>query len=88
MKKILFTVSALLVGMLLFGTDTHAYIDPSVTTYLIQVIAGVVIAIGAFVGLYYRKAKKKVTKAFGIDENKNKVVESDDIKIIEDNKEE
>ena len=83
MKKILFAVSCLLVGMLLFGIDAHAYIDPSVTTYLIQVIAGVVIAVGAFIGLYFRKAKKKVNDALGIDENKNKEVESDDIEITE-----
>lgn len=70
-------------SMLLFGINGHAYIDPSVTTYLIQVIAGVVIAVGAFVGLYFRKAKKKVSDALGIDENKNKEVESDDIRIVE-----
>ena len=59
------------------------YIDPSVMTYAIQAGAGIVIAIGAFVGLYFRKAKKKVNKKLGIDENKHKEVESDDIKIKE-----
>lgn len=76
----LFTFSA---GMLAFGMNGHAYIDPSVMTYLIQVVAGVVIAVGAVVGLYFRKAKSKITKAMGIDENKNKEVESDEI-IIND----
>lgn len=55
------------------------YIDPSVMTYAIQAIAGVVIAIGAVAGIYWRKAKKKVNEKLGIDENKNKEVESDDI---------
>lgn len=55
------------------------YIDPSVMTYAIQAGAGIVIAVGAFVGLYFRKAKKKVNKKLGIDENKNKEIESDDI---------
>lgn len=55
------------------------YIDPSVMTYAIQAGAGIVIAVGAFVGLYFRKAKKKVNKKFGVDENKNKEVESDEI---------
>ena len=55
------------------------YIDPSVTTYLIQAIAGVVVAVGAVVGIYFRKAKKKVNEKLGIDENKNKEVESDEI---------
>ena len=57
---------------------TH-YIDPSVVTYLIQAVAGVVIAVGAAVGIYFRKAKKKVNDKLGIDENKNKEVETDEI---------
>ncbi len=57
------------------------YIDPSVMTYAIQAGAGIVIAIGAFVGLYFRKAKKKVSKKMGIDENKHKEVESDEIVV-------
>ena len=61
-------------SLLIFG-----YIDPSVVTYAIQAGAGIVIAVGAFVGLYFRKAKKKVSKKLGVDENKNKEVESDDI---------
>lgn len=57
------------------------YIDPSVMTYAIQAIAGVVIAIGAAVGIYWRKAKKKMNDKLGIDENRNKEVESDEIII-------
>lgn len=57
------------------------YIDPSVMTYLVQAIAGVVIAVVAFFGIYYRKAKKKVSDKLGIDENRNKEVESDEIVI-------
>ena len=66
--------------------NTFGYIDPSVMTYAIQAGAGIVIAIGAFVGLYFRKAKKKVNKKLGIDENRNKEVESDDIEIKSDKK--
>ena len=58
-----------------------AYIDPSVMTYAIQAGAGVLIAVGAFVGLYFRKAKKKVNKKLNIDENRNKEVESDEIEV-------
>lgn len=65
--------------MLLFGVNANAYIDPSVITYLIQAIAGVVIAIGAVVGIYWRRAKKKINDKLGVDENRNKEVESDDI---------
>ena len=57
------------------------YIDPSVMTYAIQAGAGILIAVGAFVGLYYRKAKKKVSKKLNIDEKKNKEVESDEIEL-------
>ena len=53
-------------------TPVTLYIDPSVVTYLIQAVAGVVIAVGAVVGIYFRKAKKKVNDKLGIDENKNK----------------
>ena len=63
-------------SLLIFG-----YIDPSVMTYAIQAGAGIVIAVGAFVGLYFRKAKKKVSKKLGVDENKNKEVESDEIVV-------
>ena len=67
--------------MLLYSDNALAYIDPSVMTYAIQAIAGITIAIGAFVGIYFRKVKKKVSKKLGIDENKNKEVESDKIEI-------
>lgn len=60
------------------------YIDPSVMNYAIQAIVGIVIALGAFIGVYYRKAKKKINNKLGIDENKNKEVESDEIIINEE----
>ena len=63
------------------------YIDPSVMTYTIQAVAGLVIAIGAFVTVYFRKAKKKISNKFGIDENSNKEIESDDIVINKKSKE-
>ena len=47
----------------------------------IQAVAGVVIAVGAAAGIYWRKAKKKIDKSLGIDENRNKEVESDDIML-------
>ena len=73
----LFTVS-----MLLFGENGNAYIDPSVMTYVIQAVAGVIIAIGAVVGIYIRKAKKKVQDKLGIDDVKEQ--ESDDIVVSAD----
>lgn len=83
MKKLVKIGFIALSAALMFGTTASAYIDPSVMTYLIQVIAGVVIAVGAVVGIYFRKAKKKVNEKLGIDENKNKEVESDEITVDE-----
>lgn len=83
MKKILKLMIVLgftgLCSMLLFGRDINAYIDPSVMTYMIQAVAGIVIALGAAIGIYFRKAKKKMAEKLGIDENRNKEVESDEI---------
>ena len=66
------------------GANGSAYIDPSVMTYLIQAVAGVVVAVGAVVGLYWRRAKKKVSQTLGVDENRNKEVESDEIIVNTD----
>ena len=42
-----FVLYASFAGMLLFGANGFAYIDPSVMTYVIQAVSGIVIAIGA-----------------------------------------
>lgn len=69
--------------LILLNLNVAGYIDPSVMTYAIQTIAGVIIAVGAFLGIYLRKAKKKLNNKLGIDENRNKEVETDDIVINE-----
>ena len=71
-----------------FSINASAYIDPSVMTYAIQAGAGIVIAIGAVVGIYWRKARKKVSEKLGVDENRNKEVEADDIILKAEIKEE
>lgn len=63
--------------LLLFSGTACAYIDPSTTTFLIQAIAGVAIAIGAAVSIWWRRAKKKVQNVLHIDENAGKEVEED-----------
>jgi hypothetical protein len=63
--------------MFLLSRSAHAYIDPSITTYVIQAIAGVAVAVGAFVTIYWRRAKKKVNKTLGIDENAKKETEEE-----------
>lgn len=59
------------------------YVDPSVVTYGIQAIAGVVIAVGAVAAILWRKAKKKVTKALKLEEN-NKKEQDEEIKLVDD----
>ncbi len=74
-------------GVALFLTvPAHAYLDPSVMTYTIQVVAGIVVAVGAVVGIYWRKAKKKVQDKLGIDENAKKEVEADVVETNTDDK--
>lgn len=68
-----------------FMAPAFAYIDPSVTTYAIQAIVGVVVAVGAVAAIWWRKAKKKVANKLGIDENGKKTKEAD---VIEDDDEE
>lgn len=62
------------------------YIDPSVMTYAIQVIAGVVVAVGAVIGIYWRRAKKKVQDKLGIDESTKKEVEDDIVEFTDGKK--
>ncbi len=70
---------------IIFCSTAFAYIDPSTTTFIVQAVAGVAVAVGAVFTIWWRKAKKKVQKTLGIDENANKKQEAD---VIEDEDEE
>lgn len=84
--KSMLNVSFVLVGlMVMSAANVFAYIDPSVTTYGIQVVAGVVVAVGAVIGIWVRKARAKVQNKLGIDENVKKEVE-EDIVVFEEEK--
>ncbi len=54
-----------------------AYIDPSVATYAIQAVAGIVVAGGAVLSVMWRKARKKVQQKLNLDENSSKEVEDE-----------
>lgn len=58
-----------------FMSAALAYIDPSVTTYAIQAVMGIAVAVGAVFLIWWRKAKKKVSEKLGIDENAKKTAE-------------
>ena len=81
MKKLLAKtgiVALLAVYLMVFTMPmAHAYIDPSTTTYLIQAIAGIAVAVGSFVLIYWRRAKKKLNEKMGIDLDKNKEKEEE-----------
>lgn len=47
---------------MLLTTYAGAYLDPSTMTYLIQIIAGVLIAAGAAAGVVWHKLKRAVKK--------------------------
>ena len=62
MKKALSFMFYFAAAMAMFMTFAFAYIDPSAMTYLIQIIAGIVIACGAAFGFYRRKLKRSFRK--------------------------
>ena len=92
MKKLVLKVCSIMFFViwftLLFSMNAMAYIDPSVMTYAIQAIAGIAIAIAAAIGMYWRSAKRKISKKLGVDENKNKEVEADEIVVKKQDKDE
>lgn len=70
--------------MIMLAGHAFAYVDPSVMTYTIQVVAGVVVAVGAVVGVVWRRMKRKVQDKLGIDENAKKEVEDDVVEFQDD----
>ena len=83
MKKVLGVLYFTICFSMMFISPAFAYIDPSVMTYAIQVVAGIAVSVGAVVGIWWRKAKKKVQNTLGIDENAKKEVE-EDVVIMDD----
>jgi hypothetical protein len=61
MKKFLRNVGVFaayfLLTTIMLSTTAHAYLDPAATSYIIQIVAGVVIACGAFVGIFWKKIR-------------------------------
>lgn len=54
-----------------------AYVDPSVTSYALQAVVGVVVAAGAFFAVYWRRAKKKVQDKLNLQNHTQKEQEAD-----------
>lgn len=68
-------------------TPQMLYIDPSVMTYAIQAVAGVVVAVGAVAIILWRKAKKKVVETLNLEELSKKETEAE-VELIDEEPEE
>ncbi|MCC8357093.1 MAG: hypothetical protein LJU34_04470 [Oscillospiraceae bacterium] len=77
MKTIRTVFYTLCFALLLMVPACASYVDPSVTTFAIQAVVGVVVVAGAVIGVAWRKAKKKAMNVLHIDENAGKEVEDD-----------
>ena len=66
--------------MVMTPGQASAYIDPSTTTFIIQAGIGLAVAIAAGFTLYWRKAKRKISKAVGREEVTKD--ESDDLEDL------
>ncbi len=64
------------------------YIDISAVSFIIPSVTAIAVAVGSFVYLRVKKAKSKVSKALGIDENAGKEVEEDVVLTDEETVEE
>lgn len=69
---------------LMLAMPARAYVDPSIMTFTVQIIAGVAVAVGAVAGVLWRRAKKKVQDKLGIDENAGKEVEEEIVEFEEE----
>lgn len=68
---------------LLTPTLACAYIDPSVTSYVLQAVVGVAVAAGAFFAVYWRRAKKKLQEKLNLQDNVKKEQEAD-VQVFDD----
>lgn len=81
MKKILFRVASFAyffsAAFIMFTSYSHAYIDPSAVTYMIQAVAAVVIAIGALLTVFRHKIASLFKKGSDKEEKKEIHIKED-----------
>ena len=53
--KIIFSVS---LASVILTQNCYAYIDPAATSYIIQIVAGIIVALGAVFGVMWSKIKR------------------------------
>ena len=80
MKKSFIALFAVffVLGMLMFSTVSSAYLDPSATTFIVQIVAGIAVACGAAFAFYFRKIKRKIVG--------DKSESSDDVASLDNSK--
>ena len=77
-KKLCPLTLYLILCMTVTPGQASAYIDPSTTTFLVEAVVGLAVAVAAGFTLYWRKARKKINKVMGKEEAVAKD-ESDDM---------
>ena len=60
MKKAFWVVLDIVCLSIILAKPVYAYIDPATTSYVIQIVAGIVIACGATIGIVWSRLKRKV----------------------------
>lgn len=90
-KKIILIALNAVCLMTIFTPKCYAYLDPATTSYVIQIVAGIVIACGAAVGIFWNKITRKFrkkkdnendmpsNKASETDNSEGKVITADDL---------
>ena len=67
------------------GLQAAVYIDPATTSYVIQIVVGIVIALGTAVGIFWNKIRRRFKKKDGTEqtvakeERKGGTVTADDL---------
>ncbi len=53
-----------LIYLLIFPFNLHAYFDPGSASVVIQAIIASIVAVGAYISIYFRKLKEFISKIF------------------------
>lgn len=57
MKKMMKLLFVMVMMTIVLMQNAYAYLDPATTTYIIQIAAGIVIALGASVGIFWKRIR-------------------------------
>lgn len=49
-------------GTVLLTENACAYVDPATTSYVVQIVAGIVIACGTGIGIFWNRMRRKLKK--------------------------